>query len=304
MSAALRSFCKALPGRVTELRTMVAEAHLGSTSFNLAFDACLASLLKGFQQENARPDPLRAFPEHIATWKPELDASRLDDLLVQLLLLERFFRCAFPDAFSHNEYACQVNSVLGVLYPVRDDALGPLESSYLVVEQAYRTYDERAQRQQIMTIFFEQFIGAYDCHYSHGFAEHGKHGLAAKCLVFLKRTGKTSKSACSFRGMKNGEEAWVCRKTSGIQEFLPVLPAVLASCLFFLTEPCRAGRLRKHRYRNAARPMGKKTTTASRLSSSAPSIRHRKSFATCANGSSRNCSASLGARFPAQGCLF
>jgi hypothetical protein len=81
----------------------------------------------------------------------------------------------------------------------------------------------------------------------------------SKVPRFSEETGKTSKSACSFRGMENGEEAWWCRKTSGIQEFLPVLPAVLASCLFSLTEPCRSGRLRKHRYRNAAKPMGKKT---------------------------------------------
>lgn len=163
--AALGAFCKALPGLVTALRDVVAGAHAQSVPFTTAFDACLDGLLARFRTENAQPDRFGVFPPHIASWEPILSTAVLDDLIIQHLLLERLFRCAFPIALHYNTMARGLASVIAALEVSgfdRSGFLAALDASYLAVEHMVRSCLDRGEQQQVLSTFCEQFITAFD----------------------------------------------------------------------------------------------------------------------------------------------
>src|SRR5260370_26426917 len=112
---ALIFFTKHLPSLVAEVRETVAAAHAKQRAFDDACSACLGALLTLFRAENSREDPFSVFPPHIRTWNPDLDAAKVDDLVIQHLLLERLLSCAFPDALRYNAMARQVALVLDAL---------------------------------------------------------------------------------------------------------------------------------------------------------------------------------------------
>jgi hypothetical protein len=59
------------------------------------------------------------------------------------------------------------------------------------------------------------------CHYSHGFAENGKHGLAAKCLVFLKRQAKQARVPVHFGVWKTARKHGGAEKLQEYKNFCP-----------------------------------------------------------------------------------
>jgi predicted helicase len=162
---ALKVFTRHLPGAAALVRQAVADAHERCTAFNLASSACLEALLAHFRAENGRKDSFGVFPPHIQTWPPGLDAVQLDELLIQHLLLERLFRCAFPGSLRHNALAreiAQLQSALEAGGFDRDAFLSRLDSSYPNVEQAFGSCSSKAEQQQLLSTFCEQFIVAYD----------------------------------------------------------------------------------------------------------------------------------------------
>lgn len=162
---ALRAFTGLLPERVAQLRQVVAEAHARCAAFDAASATCLQVLLAFFQEENRRKTRYAVFPEHIASWSPQLDAALLDEFVIQHALLERLFRCAFPDALAQNRLACEIAKVLAALAACgynRGEFLAPLNKCYLVVEQAIRSSPGRRERQEYLSTFCEQFITAFD----------------------------------------------------------------------------------------------------------------------------------------------
>jgi len=162
---ALKAFTRRLPDFASLLRQTEALAHTQCTAFNSASAACLNAFLAHFREENGQKVPFAVFPSHIRTWIPELDAAQLDEFLIQHLLLERLFLCAFPDAFRHNRLAREVARVLSALEGCgfeRGAFLASLDAYYLPVEQALRSCSNRTERQQWLCTFCEQFITAYD----------------------------------------------------------------------------------------------------------------------------------------------
>ncbi len=162
---ALKAFTRHLPEPLTLLRQTIASAHEQCAAFNDECSTCLAALLAYLQAENRQKDPFAVFPLHIRNWTPDLDASHLDEFLVQHLLLERLFLCAFPEALRHNRMSGEVAKVLLALEGCgfdRDVLLSSLDPYYLPVEQAFRVCDSGDERQQFLTIFCEEFLTAYD----------------------------------------------------------------------------------------------------------------------------------------------
>jgi predicted helicase len=162
---ALKAFTRRLPEAAALLRQTVADAHAQCAAFNVESSACLEAFLVLFREENGRTDPFGAFPPHIQTWTPELDAAQLDAFLIQHLLLERLFQCAFPAALKHNRMSRQVAKTLVALEVCGFDRgafQASLDSYYLAVEQAFRSCSSRTEQQQLLCTFCEQFINAYD----------------------------------------------------------------------------------------------------------------------------------------------
>lgn len=162
---ALKAFSRYLPEAARVLRQTVAGAHERCPSFNDACSACLAALVGHLRAENGQEDPFAVFPPHIRDWTPELDAAQLDEFLVQHLLLERLFLCAFPDAHRHNRMSREVAKALLALGEcgfVRDAFLSSLDPYYLPVEQIWSGCAGLEERQQLLGTFCEQFITAYD----------------------------------------------------------------------------------------------------------------------------------------------
>lgn len=162
---ALISFTKHLPALGAEVREAVAVAHAKQRAFDDACSACLGALLTLFRAENSQEDPFLVFPPHIRTWNPDLDAAKVDGLLIQHLLLERLLRCVFPDALRYNAMARQVALVLDVLGTSgfdRSGFLSSLDVYYRPVERAFRQCTTRGDQQQLLSAFCEAFINAYD----------------------------------------------------------------------------------------------------------------------------------------------
>jgi len=162
---ALKAFTRRLPEALILLRQTVAGAHERCAAFNDECSACRALLLAHLRAENGQKDPFGVFPPHIQNWTPELDAAQLDEFLVQHLLLERLFLCAFPDALRHNRMSREVAKVLLALEESGFDRgvfLSSLDPYYLPVEQVFSACEGRDERQQFISTFCEQFISAYD----------------------------------------------------------------------------------------------------------------------------------------------
>ena len=162
---ALKAFTRHLPDAAALLRQIVADAHAQCAAFNVESAACLDAFLAHFREENGRKDPFGAFPPHIQTWTPELDAAQLDAFLIQHLLLERLFLSAFPAALRHNLLAGEVAKTLKALEVCGFDRgafQASLDPYYLAVEQAFSSCSSRTERQQLLSTFCEQFINAYD----------------------------------------------------------------------------------------------------------------------------------------------
>jgi len=162
---ALKAFTRYLPEVAARLRQTFADAHVQGAAFNAESATCRAAFLAHFREENGRKDPFTVFPPHIQTWTPELDAAQLDAFLIQHLLLERLFLCAFPVAYRHNRLVGSVAKTFLALEGCGFDRCAfqtSLDPYYLAVEQAFRSYPSRTERQQLLSTFCEQFINACD----------------------------------------------------------------------------------------------------------------------------------------------
>jgi predicted helicase len=161
----LKAFFKTLPERVAVLRQSVEAAHIRSAEFHAASFACLDALLAHLRQENRRQALFEVFPPHLAFWQPDLDAVKLDELVIQHLLLEPFFQCVFPESLKLNVIACSLSRVLDALEASgfdRRSFLSPLDLYYRSLSHEFRSCASRKDQQQILSSFCEQFINAYD----------------------------------------------------------------------------------------------------------------------------------------------
>lgn len=162
---ALAEFAARLPALVQTIMAHIGRAHLYSDEFNAAFRAGLDGLEGHLLQEYAQPDPFSVFPPHIRELKPDLDQGQLDALLAQHLLLERLFRCVFPDALRQNFFARQLDAVLQSLCAVglsRADFLASLDGFYLDLEGEFRACTSGAQTQHALNAVCEQFLNSFD----------------------------------------------------------------------------------------------------------------------------------------------
>jgi len=92
------------------------------------------------------------------------------------------------------------------------------------------------------------------CLFTHGFAANRKHGLAEHAPSRNVKMNKTRTVSLLMREKNAVGEAWSCRKTSEMLDFLHVLPLVPYSCFFCLPEQWSSSLFGKHRFRKSAKP--------------------------------------------------
>lgn len=97
---------------------------------------------------------------------PNLDASAVEEMLVQHLLTERLFRTVFdnPDFIQRNVIASQIEVVVQALTSrsfSRQDFLRSLDYFYRAIEEAARTIQTYAEKQTFLNTVYERFFQGF-----------------------------------------------------------------------------------------------------------------------------------------------
>src|ERR1019366_4070904 len=143
---AVEEFGQRVPDLARGLALKIEEAHKHNRPFQEAFGnffaLCQASLT------------------------PNISRAAGDEMLVQHLLTERFFRTIFdnPEFTRRNAIAAEVERVIEALVSQsfsRTDYLKSLDSFYLAIESAARTIADFSEKQMFLNSIYERFFRGY-----------------------------------------------------------------------------------------------------------------------------------------------
>jgi predicted helicase len=101
-----------------------------------------------------------------ASLNPNISRAAVDEMLVQHLLTERFFRTIFdnPEFTRRNAIAAEVERVIEALVSQsfsRTDYLKSLDSFYIAIESAARTIADFSEKQMFLNSIYERFFRGY-----------------------------------------------------------------------------------------------------------------------------------------------